>query len=230
MDFITADMDGIFINPYGDSFIADKYVCNLIFNKNKPKRPVSNGYDVKVRLNDFRPLTWRDLIIPDNITFMELDDVLKTLWGFDGDHLSCFFAPKDDLTIIDKNLSRESMMECDYDVDTTIISEVFDKYNKITYWYDWGDNWRFDIEIKKKVDYTKDYVTIKRFKGKYNPVEDCGGVYGLSEIVYYAENPDERDSSYLCELVEYLEEFDMEAAQFKLEYKGYVKSLWKDSF
>ena len=226
-EFLTDDLEGILINPQDYNYPLTNGVCQLVFNKTRTEIPVSKGYDVKVRLNDFRPLTWRDLIIPENMTFMELDDVLKTLWDFNGHHLSCFLIRKDRLCIMDKELSDECMMSCDYDANTTTVSEIFDKYNKVTYWYDFGDDWQFDIEIKKKVDYTKDYVTIKRFKGKYNPVEDCRGVYGLSEIVYYAENPDERDSSYYSDLVDYLEEFDMEYAQLLLECKGYTKSLWK---
>jgi len=225
-DFITRNVAGFMINPGGRTFTLSKYLAGLAFNKNRKKAKVTKGYDVKVRLNDFRPLTWRDLIIPDNITFMELDDILKTLWGFNGHHLSCFLLRKTRQTIIDDDLATESMMRMDYNANDTIISEIFDKYDKITYWYDFGDDWQFDIEIKKKIDYDNDYVTIKRFKGKYNPIEDCNGVYGLSEIVDCAENPDEADFSYFSDYVEYLEEFDMEFTQLVLERKVYVKSQW----
>lgn len=228
-EFKTREHNGIFLNPGNREFILNNRLCNLIFNKNRKRKPVSEGYDVKVRLNDFRPLTWRDLILPDNMTFMELDDALKTLWGFDGSHLSCFLIKTGNLTIMDKKLSNDTMMDCDFDASTTTLSEIFDKYDKVTYWYDFGDDWRFDIEVKKKVDYDKDYVTIKRYKGKYNPIEDCSSVYGLSEIVYYAEHPEEADESYYCELVEYLEEFDMELSQLMLENKNYIKSLWYES-
>ena len=225
-DFLTRAVSGFMINPGGRNFPLNKYLSQLAFNKNRTRHEVTKGYDVKVRLNDFRPLTWRDLIIPDNITFMELDDILKTLWGFNGHHLSCFLLRKTNETIIDDDLADETMMGMDYNANTTIISEIFDRYDKITYWYDFGDDWKFDIEIKKKIDYDKDYVTIKRFKGKYDPIEDCKGVYGLSEIVYCAENPDEADYSDFAHLVEYLEEFDMEFAQMLLERKAYVKSEW----
>ena len=224
-DFMKREVMGIYLNPFKPGLKLGKLLCKLVFNKNRSKTPTTKGYDVKVRLNDFRPLTWRDLIIPDNITFTELDDILKTLWGFNGHHLSCFLIRKDNLIITDEDLAEETMMGCDFEANTTLVSEVFDKYDKVTYWYDFGDDWQFDIEIKKKIDYTKDYVTIKRFKGKYDPIEDCKGIYGLSEIVYYAENPDEADSSYFCELVEYLEEFDMEYAQYLLENKAYVQSM-----
>lgn len=225
-DFITRSVSGFMINPGGRTFILNKYLSQLAFNKHRPRDEVTGGYDVKVRLNNLRPLTWRDLIIPDNITFMELDDILKTLWGFNGHHLSCFLLRKTNQIIIDDDLSAETMMRMDYNANTTLISEIFDRFDKITYWYDFGDDWQFDIEIKKKIDYDKDYVTIKRFKGKYDPIEDCKGIYGLSEIIYCAENPDEADFNDFSYLVEYLEEFDMEFTQFALERKAYVKSHW----
>ena len=230
-DFLTRNISGFMINPGGRSFILNKYLSQMSFNRHRAKDTVNGGYDVKVRLNDFRPLTWRDLIIPDNITFMELDDILKTLWGFNGSHLSCFLLRKTNEIIIDDDLSKETMMTMDYNANTTLVSEIFDYHDKITYWYDFGDDWQFDIEIKKKIDYDKDYTTIKRFKGKYNPIEDCKGVYGLSEIVYCAENPDEAQYSDFSDYVEYLEEFDIEFTQFLLERKVYVKSGWhKDVF
>ena len=51
---------------------------------------MSKGYDVKIRLDDFRPLTWRDLIIPAGITFNDLDNAMKIIWDFAGYHLSRF--------------------------------------------------------------------------------------------------------------------------------------------
>lgn len=118
-------------------------------------------------------------------------------------------------------------MRFDYDASTTLIDEIFDKYNKITYWYDFGDDWQFDIEIKRKIDYDKKYTTIKRFKGKYNPIEDCKGVCGLSEIIYLSENPEEIESSPFGDYVDFLEEFDMEYGQRLLKHKAYVKSMWR---
>ncbi len=226
-NFQNEEVDGIIINPGSRAFIMNNMLCELVFNGNRETKSVSGGYDVKVRLNNFRPLTWRDLIIPDNITFMELDDILKTLWGFNGYHLSCFLIRDNNSVIMDGDLANDTMMGCDYEANTTLVSEIFDKYNKITYWYDFGDDWKFDIEIKKKVDYDKDYVFIKRFKGKYDPIEDCGGVCGLSDIIYLKEHPDVESSQYYrSDWVEYLEEFDIEYSQLLLETKSYVKSSW----
>ena len=224
--FRSYEVNNILLNPSKRSLYLDGFLSDIIFKSNRPKKQVSKGYDVKVWLNDFEPLTWRDLIIPDNITFMELDDIMKTLWGFHGFHLSCFLIEEYGITIADNDWIEESDVDCDFEVNETIISDIFDEYDKVTYWYDFGDNWRFDIEINKKIDYTKDYVTIKGFEGKYNPIEDCKGVYGLSYALYYAKNPDKIDSDYLSDLVESLEEFDMDLTQLVLENKVYTKSNW----
>ena len=90
--FIDEDVEGIMINPGSFGFILNSALLGLISRKieDNSRDSVKKGYDVKVRLNNFRPLTWRDLIIPENITFDELDDILKTLWGFNGHHLSAF--------------------------------------------------------------------------------------------------------------------------------------------
>ncbi|SDA45296.1 pRiA4b ORF-3-like protein [Methanobrevibacter millerae] len=84
------------------------------------------------------------------------------------------------------------------------------------YEYDFGDGWAFTIEIKKIVDYDRDYPTIKRFKGDYNPIEDCGGVYGLELILYYKDHPDEAPDIYL-EQINLLEKFNQEDIQDRLE-------------
>ena len=173
-------MEGIIINPQKSPFIIDKGLVNMVFYRirDDEKEPVSSGWDVKVRFKDFKPNTWKDIIIPENITFMELDDILKTLWNFNGTHMSAFITEKDRKMIMDGDLKRETMMDGDFDSNFTLINDFFDKYDKIMYWYDFTDDWRFDIEIKKKIDYDKKYVTIKRFKGKYNLIDDCGGPRG----------------------------------------------------
>ena len=209
-------MRGIIINPATLSFIIEKRLANMIFYKirDDEKEPVRYGYDVKVRFKDFKPNTWKDLIVPENITFMELDDILKTLWNFNGRHMSAFIVPKERKMIMDGDLSRETMMNGDFDANFTLINDFFEKYDKIMYWYDFTDDWRFDIEIKRKVEYDKKYVTIKRFKGKYDLIDDCGGPGGYEKILEVADD---------------LKEFDMEFCQDLLKRKSYVYSAWYES-
>ena len=147
------------------------------------------GYDIKIRLDGCRPLTWRDLIIPADITFKQLHEIIQTLFGFNQMHLYAFRIGKYEICINEdeyENFLRNDMdEEGGLYASKTIINEFFDNYEKISYEYDFGDSWSFTIEIKKSVEYDKKYPTIKRYKGDYNPIEDIGGVYVLMDMIAY---------------------------------------------
>ena len=147
------------------------------------------AYDVKVRLDDFRPLYWRDIIIPSGITFKDLNNILKILWGFNGYHLY-EFTFKDDFDAINES-------------NDTLIDEFFENNGKIFWEYDFGDGWSFTIEVKKVIESDKDYPVIKRFKGEYELKDDIGGVWGLHKLI--EENSDE------------LSKFDLRFTQNRIE-------------
>ncbi|MDO5810661.1 MAG: plasmid pRiA4b ORF-3 family protein [Methanobrevibacter sp.] len=163
---------------------------------------MTKGYDVKVRLDDFRPLTWRDLIIPAGITFKDLDNVMKILWDFSGYHLSRFTF-KDNMDVITNEFMDIDFNPGELNSKDIIIDEYFDNNTKIYWEYDYGDGWSFTIEVKKSVEFDKDYPVIKRFKGEYNPQDDIGGVWGLERLM--SEDPDQ------------LTRFDKEIIQMGLE-------------
>lgn len=163
---------------------------------------IIKSYDVKIRLDDFNPLTWRDLIIPSGITFKELDNIMKILWDFTGYHLSCFtFKNSDD--VVTNEFPDIDFNPEELNSKNVLIDSYFENNKKIYWEYDYGDGWSFTIEVKKIIDYDKDYPTIKRFKGKYNPQDDIGGVWGLERLIN--EDPSQ------------LVEFDQNSTQSSLE-------------
>ena len=152
-----------------------------------------NGYEIKVSLKDFSPEMWRELVIPENITFYQLDNILKILWNFSGEELSTFIVKPRNILIMDE--SGKTSLTVDYDSKTTLINEFFDKYDIIEYLYDFNDNWNFIIEINSKIVYDKDYPHVKGFKCHYNPLEGCGGLWEFSEVIFFTENPDKKNQS-----------------------------------
>lgn len=140
------------------------------------------GYDVKIRLDDFRPLTWRDLIIPSGITFKDLDNIMKILWDFSGYHLSRFTF-KDSFDVITNEFEDIDFNPGELNSEDVIIDDYFDSNSKIYWEYDYGDGWSFTIEVKKAVEFDMTYPLIKRFKGEYNPQDDIGGVWGLKRLI-----------------------------------------------
>ena len=172
--------DGIILNPGSFGFIIRSSLAGMIFQRFGLS--LEKGYDVKVRLDDFRPLHWRNLIIPAGITFRDLDNILKILWDFSGYHLSRFTF-KDSFDVITNDVEGIGLDMGELNSEDVIIDEYFEANRKICWEYDYGDGWSFTIEVKKAVDYDRDYPTVKRFKGEYNLMDDIGGVWGLNDII-----------------------------------------------
>ncbi len=225
------------INPCVDDVFLDEKIYEKImsFGEEKPSEfqinPIANdkivkkedfhpthGYDIKVRLNNFRPITWRDVIIPAGLTFEELHIIIQILMDLNNCHLY-LFEPKSN---IEKIVDFDYITDWDNIIDskTTTIDKYFDNNKKIRYAYDFGDDWEFTIEIKKKVEITNYYPKIKRYKGDYGPVEDCGGVWGLGNLIDLktGEIPMSEANEWEEMALEYMEKFDLEDVQGLLEY------------
>ena len=198
--YLESDTDGIILNPGSFGFVIRSSLAGMIFQRFGLS--LKKGYDVKVRLDDFRPLHWRDLIIPAGITFGDLDDILKILWDFSGYHLSRFTF-KDSFEAITNYVEGIGLDMGELNSEDVIIDEYFEANRKIYWEYDYGDGWSFTIEVKKAVDYDRDYPTVKRFKGEYNLMDDIGGVWGLNDMI-------EMDSDELTK-------FDIDDAQSALK-------------
>ena len=204
--YLKSDTDGIILNPGSFGFIIRSSLAGMIFQRFGLS--LEKGYDVKVRLDDFRPLHWRNLIIPAGITFRDLDNILKILWDFSGYHLSRFTF-KDSFDVITNDVEGIGLDMGELDSEDVIIDEYFEANRKIYWEYDYGDGWSFTIEVKKSVDYDRDYPTVKRFKGEYNLMDDIGGVWGLNDMV-------EMDSDELTK-------FDIDDAQLALkDFRNYI--------
>ena len=75
------------------------------------------------------------------------------------------------------------------------------------------------MKLRKKVEIDTHYPKLKRFKGDYNPVEDCGGVWGLEELVELKTSgidEDELDEFDIATL-EDLKKFDLKTKQKELK-------------
>lgn len=162
------------------------------------------GYDIKIRLDNFKPNTWRDLIIPENITFHQLHMIIQEIWDLKNRYSYLFTIKKTDIKYLsfeEKTVENEhTKEENEFDSRKHPISELFDSEENITYIYGSNKEWSFTITIKKNIEYNEFYPYLKRFKGEYNPIEDCGGIDALSDIVNTYENNDPVDQISIINL------------------------------
>ncbi len=84
------------------------------------------GYNIKVRLKNFKPITWRDLIIPSNITFKGLHEIIQIIMGFDNSHLYDFSFKDSRYNIIDFETNEDQFLA--FDSDSVCINKFFDNY------------------------------------------------------------------------------------------------------
>ena len=140
------------------------------------------GYEIRLTLYS-NTETWRELTVPENITFKQLHDIIQKVFNFDDYHNWCFQIPNEipeeevvDLGNIIEEFDSES-------AETLKLSETADKHNVLLYNYDFGDNWEIIVHFLKIVDYDNKTAVITDYKGKYSPMDDMGGVMVFDEIM-----------------------------------------------
>lgn len=138
-----------------------------------------SGIVLKIALEDTHPPVWRRVVVPENMSFGKLHDVIQTVFGWYDMHLHVFEAPKDAYDIV---ADPEDSYNDYYFMENKIPVITVAQYEKwIRYTYDFGDEWRHKITFEKSIDdYAYDYPMLLKAKGA-NFDEDSGGVWAGSQ-------------------------------------------------
>ena len=179
--------------------------------------------DLIIKLDLGSHKTWRRLIVPNDITFKQFHLVLQRAFNWDNNH--CY-----DFNIFDENGKRifkvrdnDEIYEFEkedkllLDPDTKILDFVKNEY-KITYVYDFGDNWEHEIVTQGTIyDYDKNYPTCIMGEG-ITPPEDIGGIQGYEEFLKIMSDPNNNGYERACAWAEDqgYKEFDIELVNRKL--------------
>lgn len=164
-------------------------------------------YEIKVSIKGTHPPVWRRLQIPEGITFDELSAIIQLAFDWSGYHLYSFEVGA---TQYEPGIQIEIPEEDGWDNREVVnskkekIDKYFKKYKKMTYIYDFGDDWIHDIIIEKTVEAEKKLTKPICIKAKMAHLpEDCGGVYGYEELLNILE--DKKHERYK-EMREWLED------------------------
>ncbi len=157
-------------------------------------------YQIKVVLQDIKPPVWRRLLIPSNATFWELHIAIQDSFGWEDYHLHQFFVG----SAWDRNATHIAIPnpeddwgegEESLDEATTKLEEFLSEDQpKLTYVYDFGDNWEHKIILEKVLPFSSQEVFPQVVAGKRAcPWEDSGGTGGYEhkiEILKNKKHPD----------------------------------------
>ena len=175
---------------------------------------------LKVTLKGSKPPIWRRLLMPEDMTLLDLHEAIQASMGWDGGHLHAFSLGGTDYGDPEAG---------DDFADTSAMTMgrvVKSGATRFTYTYDFGDDWEHSIVIEKPQPVVPGQLYPACVAGKRAcPPENCGGFPGYANVLRVlgkAESEDDRD---LREWVGSYdpERFDLEAVNRRLLLKKVPK-------
>lgn len=148
-------------------------------------------YQLKITIKDSRPPIWRRLLLPSTATFWELHIAIQDSFSWEDYHLHEFFIG----SAWDRNAVRINIPnpENDFfgeekeplDESKTLLHEFLSEQQpKITYVYDFGDNWEHQTVLEKILPFDLSAVYPQVVAGKRTcPWEDSGGIGGYEQKI-----------------------------------------------
>ena len=145
------------------------------------------AHQLKITLDGTNPKIYRTVIVPEKFNFDQLHYVIQCVMNWENGHLYQFNTGRpyasDSITLASEEDDFFSSRYSNYDAEETCLSDFFNgEYKKLTYTYDFGDDWMHTITALKKP--SEEVLFPKCIKGENAaPIEDCGGIWGFYEIL-----------------------------------------------
>ena len=183
-------------------------------------------YKIYAELNDFEPTIWRTFIIKKDAPMLSLASCLISIFNAKASHIYNFDVPNKNLDLqvyideevnaSDDNFSIKRKHEKPrkhVDVRNYKIKDCLENPgDSMDFCYDFGDDWHFTVRLEEIIeDESYDETAPLVLDGKgLGIIEDCGGVYGLKDLVqsFFFKSGEEYETN--CEWLG-VTEFDITA-------------------
>jgi hypothetical protein len=153
------------------------------------------AYTLRIELDYIKPVIWREVEVPSNLTLSSLAAVILLAMGWNEDHLhqfvvrhglsSTYYSTSIHETAHDiaESGSRDGKKHCIGE----LLSNVGDK---VTFEYDFGDSWMHTVKLIASAEYDRQKKEVKLLAGERAcPLDDCGGVSGYRELCEAMDRP-----------------------------------------
>ncbi len=181
------------------------------------------GYQVQIALRNFKPKIWRRLIVDPETSLEDFHRIIQTAMGWTNSHLHQFFKNKKFYS-----LPREDDWDDSYSIDyrpLKIKDLLIREKDRMVYEYDFGDGWEHDIILEKQVSLDNDLIYPICIKAVLAcPPEDCGGVWGYSNLLTILGDPKHQEHEEMKEWIgEYFDPdfVDLEEINDNLKEENY---------
>lgn len=145
-------------------------------------------YQIKITLTDAEPPIWRRIQVPGNTILAKLHGILQVVMGWTNSHLHRFIMKGQIYAIPDRDDIGPNKPKDERKF--TLRDLATQEGSRLTYEYDFGDNWQHDLLVEK---------IHPAEKGTHDPIclegagacppEDVGGVPGYAHFLEAMEDP-----------------------------------------
>jgi len=177
------------------------------------KRTEEQGkaYELKITLLGTDPPVWRRVQVPADILLSDLHRVIQAVMGWEHQHLHEFEIKGVRYTDLDQ---AGGELEAEDEAEVPLNELVTRVRTKFRYWYDFGDDWRHEIQLERILPPTPEGRSVRCVDGANAcPPEDCGGTWGYYAKLKVLKDPQHEDYEWVAEWMG--EDFDPTA--FDLE-------------
>ncbi|MDP3432700.1 MAG: plasmid pRiA4b ORF-3 family protein [Bacteroidota bacterium] len=175
------------------------------------------AYQFKIQLKDVtKPPVWRQVIVPEKITFHKFHQLIQLVFGWEDYHLYQFSPKGYGSHPLISIPSTEDWDQADYDPRKIKINQVFNAPKQtFDYIYDFGDDWIHRITLEKLLPEMIKHPVCLDGKGTCPP-EDCGGPWGYENLKQILADPKHEEHQEMKEWLGMAEDEDWDANCFDL--------------
>jgi hypothetical protein len=167
-------------------------------SRKKPTGPPI--YQIKVTLNEIRPPIWRRLLVPGDVSFATLHEVIQVAMGWGDCHLHAFAVGGEQIGVPDPEWDDDEGVVDERSVK--LADAVPQEKQRFRYTYDFGDDWEHTILVEKILPPDLTLELPLCVKGKRAcPPEDCGGSWGYLELLETLADPEDPEHEEMLEWV-----------------------------
>lgn len=176
------------------------------------------AYQFKIQLiNVTKPPVWRQVIVPERITFHKFHQLIQLVFGWENSHLYQFSPKGYGSHPLISIPSKEDWDQADHDPRKIKINQIFyAEKQTLNYIYDFGDDWVHKITLEKLLREMPKHAVCLAGKGACPP-EDCGGVWGYEYLKIILADPEHEEHAGMKEWLGMDEDEDWDANYFNLE-------------
>lgn len=140
-------------------------------------------FELRVTLREIKPPVWRTVRVPASAPLSVVHDALQAAFGWKNCHLHEFRVGEIRFGMADVEDEMLSVDERGAPLGAVARAGV-----KLTYLYDFGDDWEHDIVVER-VDSRGDDAILCTGGARSCPPEDCGGAPGYARMLEILADP-----------------------------------------